>query len=167
MLPVHLSSTLLHARQPYQVDLVEQMGPLPFNLEFFTECQDMRQLLAYLDAPPNTGQDEVDAGAGDDAQEENVRSNDLEGSAGPVGRLEGGEEVAGTEVADKAHGVSGGGGGRRGNERFRKMTEEICDVVDSYGLVCFYPLNIQVTRPPFLDYALPALSRHTTVMALW
>lgn len=144
------------------MDLVEQMGPLPFNLEFFTECQDMRQLLAYLDAPPNTGQEEVDAGAGDDAQEGNVQSNELGGSVGPVERLEGGEGVAGTEVADKAHGASGGDGGRRGNERFRKMTEEICDVVDSYGLVCFYPLNIQVTPPPpFLDYVVPALSRHT------
>lgn len=49
-----------------QVDLVEQMGPLPFNLEFFTECQDMRQLLAYLDAPPDTGE------GGGDTEESSV-----------------------------------------------------------------------------------------------
>ncbi|CAM9810742.1 unnamed protein product [Sphacelaria rigidula] len=55
-LMVMLRLELPHINVLSKVDLVEQMGPLPFNLEFFTECQDMRQLLAYLDAPPDTGE---------------------------------------------------------------------------------------------------------------
>lgn len=111
------------------------MGPLPFNLEFFTECQDMRQLLAYLDAPPETGD----------------RESGHSGEGGGEG-VTGGAERRGAEgQSSDGGGASGSEGGRRRvKERFYKMTEEICDVVDSYGLVCFYPLNIQVIsyRPP-------------------
>lgn len=134
----------------YQVDLVEQMGPLPFNLDFFTECQDMRQLLAYLDAPPDVGDEE-------DGPER--------------GRAESGEGED-----DKGEGMSKSAGGKsgsqrqRGNERFFKMTEEICDVVDSYGLVCFYPLNIQVwyllAMSPYILHG--TLSKTVTVSpAVW
>jgi len=35
-----------------KVDLMEQFGALPFNLEFFMDLQDMGRLLPYLDAPP-------------------------------------------------------------------------------------------------------------------
>ena len=35
-----------------QVDLLNQFGALPFNLEFFTDLQDVERLLPYLDAPP-------------------------------------------------------------------------------------------------------------------
>ena len=135
------------------------MGPLPFNLEFFTECQDMRQLLAYLDAPPDTG--EALDGAEDD-EEQDDQSRGRKGSSETGGgseshRQDGGEAEAAGRADDRsgsgggAAGDGDGGGRRRGrNERFHKLTEEICDVVDSYGLVCFYPLNIQVRlyHPP-------------------
>lgn len=179
-----------------QVDLIEQMGPLPFNLEFFTECQDMRQLLAYLDAPPDTrdaisgydgdgdgdGDGHDDGGAGSERRSGQHRdcggSGSDSGGVSEIGRTSGarcpqegggddddgnGDADADAEASRRGYGSdereergsadehSGGGGGgdigrrRRGrNERFHKMTEEICDVVDSYGLVCFYPLNIQV-----------------------
>lgn len=135
------------------------MGPLPFNLEFFTECQDMRQLLAYLDAPPDTGEDgdtrSFSASEEGHGKREALDEQDRDrGSSGSVGdQAEGGScsreggDAAGVEEGE---GEEDGGGGisarRRGgkNERFHKMTEEICDVVDSYGLVCYYPLNIQV-----------------------
>lgn len=141
------------------MDLIEQMGPLPFNLEFFTECQDMRQLLAYLDAPPDTGVQVDEAGDGeerDDLNRDCNGSSDTGRECGSYGQ--GGGEAEATPRSGGRGGGGGGGGGdgdavsdgdggkrRRGrNERFHKMTEEICDVVDSYGLVCFYPLNIQV-----------------------
>lgn len=117
--PLRLSSLPLGV----QVDLIEQMGPLPFNLEFFTECQDMRQLLAYLDAPP-------DVGADDAASDEN-QGRETEGQ----------RRSSGSVAGAAASGPSRAGGKR---ERFKKLTEELCDVVDSYSLVSFYPLNIQV-----------------------
>lgn len=139
-----------------QVDLIEQMGPLPFNLEFFTECQDMRQLLAYLDAPPDTGEEVVEEGDAEQRDDQHRDRNGGSDTARECGgyRQDGGgaEEVTARVDAGGGGGVGGdddGGGRRRGrNERFRKLTEEICDVVDSYGLVCFYPLNIQVCPFP-------------------
>lgn len=139
------------------MDLIEQMGPLPFNLEFFTECQDMRQLLAYLDAPPDTG-DDGDTGGGISAADETQHGDrDDEGrdnqdrDIGSSLRDQAEDGSCSREGGDAAGERGGGGGGessvrrRRGkNARFHKMTEEICDVVDSYGLVCYYPLNIQV-----------------------
>lgn len=112
-----------------KVDLVEKMGPLPFNLDFFAECQDMRQLLAYLDAPPNVGgeDDSVDGGPHCDGNE-----GDRSGEKG----------VTASEPGGDAGSLSGA---RRGRERFRKLTAEICDVVDSYGLVCYFPLNVQAS----------------------
>eukprot|EP00752_Nemacystus_decipiens_P007325 g6554.t1 len=149
-LMVMLRLELPHINVLSKVDLIEQMGPLPFNLEFFTECQDMRQLLAYLDAPPDT--DEALHGAGDDGEHDH-QSRDRSGGreAGPEGgsdRQDGVEADATGRVGcggggGAAGGGDGGGRRRRRNERFHKLTEEICDVVDSYGLVCFYPLNIQ------------------------
>jgi len=41
-----------------KVDLIEQYGPLPFNLEFFTDLQDMERLLPYLDSSPASAYDE-------------------------------------------------------------------------------------------------------------
>jgi len=147
------------SRVDLQVDLIEQMGPLPFNLEFFTECQDMRQLLAYLDAPPDTGEaldGAEDEGEQDDQSRDRGNGGSEAGREDRIQRQDGGEAEAAGRV-DGDDDVSGGGaagdgdGGkrRRGrSERFHKLTEEICDVVDSYGLVCFYPLNIQVCLFP-------------------
>lgn len=127
------------------------MGPLPFNLDFFTECQDMRQLLAYLDAPPNMGDD--DDRIGHQSQADSTEPS-KEGVPGEARRDESGthedacsQDRSGEGGFDTSEARLGGGetNVRRKKERFFKMTEEICDVVDSYGLVCFYPLNIQVS----------------------
>lgn len=143
-------SLLLFPSISLQVDLVEQMGPLPFNLEFFTECQDMRELLAYLDAPPNMGRGGEDEQPVDDVpgwvrepQEDDGHESNVDNSAGGVKADTGQGE---REEADNTVGNDDGGPRKRKrNERFRKLTEEICDVVDSYGLVSFFPLNIQVS----------------------
>jgi hypothetical protein len=39
-------------RTLFQVDLLEQYGELPFNLEFFMDMQDLARLVPFLDAPP-------------------------------------------------------------------------------------------------------------------
>lgn len=93
----------------------------------------MRQLLAYLDAPPDTA-----GTSGEDADRGGLnQKNDDESDSEP-------SDQGGREDYGKVDSNVGEGGWRARNERFHKMTEEICDVVDSYGLVCFYPLNIQV-----------------------
>ncbi len=137
------------------------MGPLPFNLEFFTECQDMRQLLLYLDAPPDTGDTtRADVEGQEDPSRDSTGSDNggRDSGAEEAGDGEGNREGWGGTEGAEGEGTSSEDGEvgrrRRGrNERFYKMTEEICDVVDSYGLVCFYPLNIQVRL-----FSLPCLS---------
>ena len=41
-----------------EIDLLANYGPLPFSLEFFTECQDLDRLLPYLQAGGGWGDDE-------------------------------------------------------------------------------------------------------------
>src|SRR5690606_4889328 len=45
-----------------QVDIMEQFGPLPFSLDFFTEVTDLNRLLRFLDAPPSSTFDNADDG---------------------------------------------------------------------------------------------------------
>jgi hypothetical protein len=51
---------------------MEQYGPLPFNLDFFTEVPDLSRLLRFLDAPPGTTSStyELDDQESDDEQTE-------------------------------------------------------------------------------------------------
>ncbi|CAM9475789.1 unnamed protein product, partial [Choristocarpus tenellus] len=131
-LMVMLRLELPHINILSKVDLIEQLGPLPFNLDFFTECQDMRQLLLYMDTPPLV--------EGDEEEEEEEEEEEADEGMGEV--------VGEGMLGDGTGGLGQGSGGpKRGSSRlgelFFKMTEEICDVVDSYGLVSFHPLNIQ------------------------
>ena len=63
------------------------------------------------------------------------------------------EEEHNYDGYDYDDGSESGRGGEAGygdlttfERRFRKLNEEICDVVDSFSLVGFLPLNIQVNR---------------------
>ncbi|KAG5176591.1 hypothetical protein JKP88DRAFT_159087 [Tribonema minus] len=94
---------LPHVNVLSKVDLIEQYGPLAFNLDFFTECTDMTRILDYIDAPAR-GADELD--------------RDLQGAH---------ERPQGDATSKK----------------LSRLTREICDVVESFGLVSFTTLDIQ------------------------
>ncbi|CAM9824644.1 unnamed protein product [Discosporangium mesarthrocarpum] len=135
-LMVMLRLELPHVNVLSKVDLVEQLGPLPFNLDFFTECQDMSQLLDYMDAPPITEYEE-----GEEDGERELRGERHGGGTGQG-------EINGDSEGGQGTGTESG----LLRSQFSKMTEMICEVVDSYGLVCFYPLNIQHPHTSFFSW---------------
>eukprot|EP00529_Nitzschia_sp_RCC80_P038123 CAMPEP_0113509392 /NCGR_PEP_ID=MMETSP0014_2-20120614/37554_1 /TAXON_ID=2857 /ORGANISM="Nitzschia sp." /LENGTH=75 /DNA_ID=CAMNT_0000405225 /DNA_START=279 /DNA_END=502 /DNA_ORIENTATION=- /assembly_acc=CAM_ASM_000159 len=45
-----------------KVDLLVNYGPLPFNLEFFTECSDLERLVPYLNQRDDYYDDNDDNG---------------------------------------------------------------------------------------------------------
>ncbi len=97
---------LPHINVLSKIDLVERHGVLPFNLDFFTECSDLRRLLDYIDSGPFIEHHT------DDGVIENQES----------------------QIDEKEP---------MWKRRYRKMNEEICDVVEDYGLVSFYTLDVQ------------------------
>jgi hypothetical protein len=80
-------STMLHLELPHinvlsKIDLIEQYGKLAFNLDFYTDVQDLSYLQDTLDNDPRSA-------------------------------------------------------------KYRKLTHELCEVVEDFGLVSFTTLNIQ------------------------
>ncbi len=108
---------LPHINVLSKIDLVERHGVLPFNLDFFTECSDLRHLLNYIDRTPFMENDEdiLDKQDNDGVIVEEVEKSSQE------------------EQEEEP----------RWRTRYRKMNEEICDVVEDYGLVSFFTLDVQ------------------------
>eukprot|EP01130_Rhizamoeba_saxonica_P005778 TRINITY_DN2288_c0_g1_i2.p1 TRINITY_DN2288_c0_g1~~TRINITY_DN2288_c0_g1_i2.p1 ORF type:complete len:306 (-),score=65.61 TRINITY_DN2288_c0_g1_i2:646-1563(-) len=80
-------STMIHLNMPHvnvlsKIDLIESMGTLDFNLDFYTEVQDLGFLLEALNAKGTTS-------------------------------------------------------------KYSKLNEAVCDVIEDFGLVSFYPLDVQ------------------------
>ncbi|KAM7279832.1 hypothetical protein ACFE04_006966 [Oxalis oulophora] len=80
-------STMLHMELPHinvlsKIDLIESYGKLDFNLDFYTDVEDLSYLQNYLDQDPRTA-------------------------------------------------------------KYRKLTKELCDVIEEFGLVNFSTLDIQ------------------------
>ncbi len=103
---------LPHINVLSKIDLVERHGVLPFNLDFFTECHDLRRLLDYIDSAPF------------------IESNDDINNRDSDGVME----------MEKPPQVEEEPTWRR---RYQKLNKEICDVVEDYGLVSFYTLDVQ------------------------
>jgi len=81
-------STMLHLELPHinvlsKIDLIENYGNLAFNLDFYTDVQDLSYLQHHLEQDPRSA-------------------------------------------------------------KYRKLTKELCDVIDDFGLVNFSTLDIQV-----------------------
>eukprot|EP00611_Tribonema_gayanum_P028249 TRINITY_DN7206_c1_g1_i1.p1 TRINITY_DN7206_c1_g1~~TRINITY_DN7206_c1_g1_i1.p1 ORF type:complete len:392 (+),score=143.97 TRINITY_DN7206_c1_g1_i1:47-1177(+) len=126
---------LPHVNVLSKVDLIEQYGPLAFNLDFFTECTDMTRILDYIDAPAR-GADELDhdfKGAHERPQEESHPRSLDEDSDLDVEEEEG--EPPDQPVAPPPPSAA--------SKKLSRLTREICDVVESFGLVSFTTLDIQ------------------------
>ena len=96
-----------------KIDLMEQFGALPFNLEFFTDLQSLDRLLPYLDGAP-------DAAATDQKEE-------ISG--------EGGVGSGTSNLPTAAHAEF--------RARRRRLHAACCELIDDFGLVSFETLNIQ------------------------
>lgn len=108
---------LPHVNVLSKVDLLDKYSPLPFNLDFFQEVQDLPRLVDYLDARPD------------------AVSLDNDGSdAGEQGET-GGRSTAPVDPARQAF-----------RNRRRRLHEAMCELVEDFGLVTFETLDIQDTE---------------------
>ena len=90
-------------------------SPLPFNLEFFTQCHDLHRLVDYLESNPM-----------------DIMAN---------GNEAGGEfDYTEDPEYQKAQQRTRSSNFQR---KYRKLHNELCDVVEDFGLLSFLPLSIQ------------------------
>lgn len=89
-------------------------SPMPFNLEFFTQCHDLHRLLDYLDSNP------MDFIADSSKIEEEDYMDDPE--------------------YQRARNRTRSSNFYR---KYRKLHHELCDLVEDFGLLSFLPLSIQ------------------------
>jgi len=100
-------------------------SPMPFNLEFFTQCHDLRRLVDYLDSNP------MDAMAEFNLENNNANANEEDPTL-----FDYREDPEYQEAQNKT---------RSSNfyRKYRKLHNELCDVVEDFGLLSFLPLSIQ------------------------
>jgi len=123
-----------------KIDLMNQFGILPMNLEFFTDLQDMPRLLMFLDAPPAN----IDSEEGE--EEEDQDENDTN------------KKAAATEEEEEEEEEQGGGGElssslinenqqcKNDHEMFlikrKRLHSAMCDLIEDFSLVSFETLDI-------------------------
>lgn len=95
-------------------EAVDGHSPMPFNLEFFTQCHDLHLLLDYLDSNPM------------DFLADSTNNED--------------EEYMDDPEYQKARQRTRSSNFYR---KYRKMHHELCDLVEDFGLLSFLPLSIQ------------------------
>ena len=105
---------LPHMNVLTKIDLLPHYGPLPFNLDFYTELTDLGRLMRYLDERPLT-------------------DGSAPGSYDSDGDGNGAESFA--EPAKKA--------GNTLHDKYRKMTQQLCEVLDDSQFVDFLPMTVE------------------------
>lgn len=95
-------------------EAVDGHSPMPFNLEFFTQCHDLHLLLDYLDSNPM------------DFLADSTNNED--------------EEYMDDPEYQKARQRTRSSNFYR---KYRKLHHELCDLVEDFGLLSFLPLSIQ------------------------
>ena len=108
-----------------KVDLLSQYGQdMAFNLEFFTQVHDLRELLDYLDDPAPGTNSSDDSNRGDGVYSDHQCSSSW---------------VDDEEYQRARQKVRNG----KFHRKHRKMHSELCDIIEDFSLVSFLPLNIQ------------------------
>jgi GTPase SAR1 family protein len=97
-----------------KIDLLNKYGKLPYNLEYFMECQELERLVDYLEGPSLEDKEEMsnnnfNRSYFDDEDYQAARSRKY-----------------------NSHFL----------ERHRRLHQLMCEVIDDYSLVNFIPLNI-------------------------
>ena len=128
-------STMLRLGLPHvnvlsKVDLIEQYGSLAYNLEYYTEAQDLGRLVEHVEAV-----EEVEAAAAPAvAKREEQRATEMIDDGEAAGRVGGGAGGSG---------AAAGGGPSAWIRKHRKLNRLIAGVIEDFGLVGFSTLNIQ------------------------
>jgi len=99
-------------------DGCDTTSPLPFNLEFFTQCHDLRRLVDYLDSNPM----DFAAGGGGDVD------------ADPAFDYTEDPEYRKARERTRSSNF---------HIKYRKLHHELCDMVEDFSLLSFLPLSIQ------------------------
>ena len=124
---------LPHVNVLSKVDLLPLYGPLPFTLDFFTEMVDLLPLMRYLEE----GSDVVPDGDIDAAYDHAGDDDEYDNDGGSGGNT---SEEKDNSPSPRA-GVSSGSGSRL-QQKYRKMTSGLCEVLSDFGLISFLPLNV-------------------------
>lgn len=98
-------------------------SPLPFNLEFFTQCHDLHRLVDYLDSNPmeciaNSSNNSSSSGLGADPSLDYMED----------------PEYQKAQARTRSSNFS---------RKYRKLHKELCEVVEDFSLLSFLPLAIQ------------------------
>ena len=93
-------------------------SPLPFNLEFFTQCHDLHRLVDYLESNP------IDF----------MANNSDDGDIDP--RFDYREDPEYQAAQERTRSSTF-------YRKYRKLHHELCDMVEDYSLLSFLPLSIQ------------------------
>jgi GTPase SAR1 family protein len=96
-------------------DDIASTSPLPFNLEFFTQCHDLHRLVDYLDTNP---MDFVSNGTITDPLFDYMEDPDY-------------RKAQERTRSSKFH------------RKYHKLHHELCDMVEEFSLLSFLPLSIQ------------------------
>ena len=122
---------LPHVNVLSKVDLLPLYGPLPFTLDFFTEMVDLQPLMRYLEDGSEVVPDgDIDA-AYDRADDGDEYDDDVL------------EEKGDTQPTSMSSKVAAAVDGRsRLQQKYRKMTSGLCDVLSDFGLISFLPMNV-------------------------
>ncbi|KAL7534501.1 hypothetical protein ACHAWF_004848 [Thalassiosira exigua] len=105
----------------YGYDGCDGSSPMPFNLEFFTQCNDLHRLVDYLDTNPM-----------DFVADSNLQNADFESD--PL--LDYREDPEYREAQKRTR-------SSHFYRKYRKLHNELSDVIGDFGLLSFLPLSIQ------------------------
>jgi len=86
---------------------------MPFNLDYFTECQDLERLVDYIDSDP-------------------IGTNNVHNE----------EDLYEIEEDEEYRSAMQNARSTPFRKKHRKMHESLCEVIDDFGLLSFVPLNI-------------------------
>ena len=103
---------LPHMNVLTKIDLLPQYGPLPFNLDFYTELTDLGRLMRYLDERPPAADNVPGAYDSDNSDSEGAISS-------------------ANKVCSTLH------------SKYRKMTQQLCEVLDDSQFVDFLPMSVE------------------------
>jgi GTPase SAR1 family protein len=100
-----------------KIDLLANYGPLPFSLDFFTECQDLERLLPFLQG-----------GSGNDNQDDDHGDN-----------FDCGDDFTEDKDYQKARRRTRSSPFFRKHEKLHRV---LAEVIEDFGLLSFIPLDI-------------------------
>lgn len=113
-----------------KVDLLPNYGPLPFSLDFFTECQDLERLVPFLQGGTMNVNDE------DDDDDYNDYRYDTNNNSNNIGLV---DDYTEDEDYQKARRRTRSSPFFRKHEKLHRV---LAEVVEEFGLLSFVPLDI-------------------------